>query len=233
MNYIEKKVEKCLDIVKNGFEKMSNPFLSFSGGKDSTLILWLVRKIQPDIKVIFMDTCDHVPDIYSYVTDICEKWQLNFYQFEHDKHKMCSYEEYLSLSMTKLEKMAIKDPMNSVAREFGYDGCFWGIRKDESRGRDWLIKKYGSLFFSKTDELWRCSPIAHISMQELWLIIDEYEIPYSPQYDNNLIFKREQIRSMRWKSKKTLTKGSMIHLKKYYPAYFNKMRELINVTEYV
>ena len=232
-NYMTKKIDGCLAIIDEGLQTMKTPYLSFSGGKDSTLLLWLVLKVAPDIKVVFMNPNDHLPDIYDFTYQLVDAWQLNFFELPHVKYDGLTYEEYLGLSNEKLERMAIKDPMNNYARSHGHDGNFWGIRADESKGRQWMIKKYGPLFFSKRDQLWRCSPIAHVSLQDLWDIIDAYNIPYCNLYDKNLIFSRNELRSTGWKSKKKLTQGGLVHLKKYYPEYFQKMRDYVNVTTYV
>lgn len=233
MSYLTRMIDKSLGIIEYGFSKMENPYLSFSGGKDSTVLLWLMMQVRPDIKVVFMNPNDHLPDIYEFTYRLVDEWKLNFYELPHNKYEGLTYEEYLELPKAKLEQLAIKDPMNKFAVENNHDGNFWGLRADESKGRTWMVKAYGPLFFSKRDSLWRCTPLAYISNQDIWDLIDMNEIPYCPMYDKNLIFRREEMRSTGWKSKKKLTQGGLTHLKKYYPEYYNKMRDYINVTQYV
>lgn len=41
--------------------------VSFSGGKDSTVLYWLARKLFPDIKAVFCNTGNEYPDIVKFV----------------------------------------------------------------------------------------------------------------------------------------------------------------------
>jgi len=47
-----------------------NVYVSFSGGKDSTVLLDLVRKIYPNVKAVFMDTGLEFPEIRDFVKTI-------------------------------------------------------------------------------------------------------------------------------------------------------------------
>ena len=42
-------------------------FVSFSGGKDSTVLLKLVRELYPDVKAVFCDTGLEYPEIKQHV----------------------------------------------------------------------------------------------------------------------------------------------------------------------
>lgn len=44
-----------------------NVAVSFSGGKDSTVLLYIVREMYPDIKAVFCDTGLEYPEIREYV----------------------------------------------------------------------------------------------------------------------------------------------------------------------
>ena len=47
-------------------------YVSFSGGKDSTVLYWLARKIYPDIKAVFCNTGNEYPDIVRFVNQMKE-----------------------------------------------------------------------------------------------------------------------------------------------------------------
>ncbi len=47
-----------------------NVYLSFSGGRDSTFLLWLVREIYPEVKAVFVDTGLEFPEIRAFVRTI-------------------------------------------------------------------------------------------------------------------------------------------------------------------
>ena len=47
-----------------------NVYVSFSGGKDSTVLLHLVRSIYPDVEAVFVDTGLEYPEIKQFVKSI-------------------------------------------------------------------------------------------------------------------------------------------------------------------
>lgn len=48
----------------------NNCYISFSGGKDSTVLLHLVRKLYPEIEAVFVDTGLEYPEIKQFVKSI-------------------------------------------------------------------------------------------------------------------------------------------------------------------
>ena len=53
--------------IKGILEQHNNPVVAFSGGKDSTVVLDLVRKIDPGVVGVFCDTGIEYPSTYRYV----------------------------------------------------------------------------------------------------------------------------------------------------------------------
>lgn len=63
-----KKIEDAKDVIRKYYEKNNgNLFVSFSGGKDSTVLLHLARSIYPDILGVFSNTTNEDKDIIKYV----------------------------------------------------------------------------------------------------------------------------------------------------------------------
>lgn len=67
MNIIE-KIDKAKQIIINSYNKNNgNVFVSFSGGKDSTVLLHITRTIYPDIKAVYSNTTNVDLDVVKYV----------------------------------------------------------------------------------------------------------------------------------------------------------------------
>lgn len=68
---LDSKITMSLQRIKEWYEfYKGNVFVSFSGGKDSTCLLYLVRSIYPDVKAVFVDTGLEYPEIRDYVKSI-------------------------------------------------------------------------------------------------------------------------------------------------------------------
>lgn len=61
-------------------------YVSFSGGKDSTVLLDIVRKIYPDVPAVFVDTGLEYPEIREFVKTMPNVIWLH--PIKYDKHKM-------------------------------------------------------------------------------------------------------------------------------------------------
>ena len=65
------KVAYSLDVISQALAHFDDKmYVSFSGGKDSTVLLDLVRKIKPDIKAVFCDTGLEYPEIKKFVRTV-------------------------------------------------------------------------------------------------------------------------------------------------------------------
>jgi 3'-phosphoadenosine 5'-phosphosulfate sulfotransferase (PAPS reductase)/FAD synthetase len=68
---LEIKIIKTQQRIKEWYEKHDGKvYISFSGGKDSTVLLDIVRKIYPDIEAVFIDTGLEYPEIKEFVKTI-------------------------------------------------------------------------------------------------------------------------------------------------------------------
>lgn len=62
IKYTQRRIEEWIN-----FFGSTGCYISFSGGKDSTVLLDLVRKIEPDIEAVFIDTGLEYPEIKNFV----------------------------------------------------------------------------------------------------------------------------------------------------------------------
>ncbi len=68
---LEKKIEVTLDLISEWYQYYDGKvFVSFSGGKDSTVLLDLVRRVCADIPAVFVDTGVEYPEIRDFVKTV-------------------------------------------------------------------------------------------------------------------------------------------------------------------
>lgn len=65
---LSEKIDHSLGVIDLFLSRLDNKcYVSFSGGKDSTVLLDLCRLIRPDIKAVFCNTGNEYPDIIRFV----------------------------------------------------------------------------------------------------------------------------------------------------------------------
>lgn len=81
---LEEKIAKSKEAVKEAFSKFSNENLAitWTGGKDSTLTLWIIRQVcgEDSIavpKVMTIDEGDSFPEIQAFLKKYSKEWKLD------------------------------------------------------------------------------------------------------------------------------------------------------------
>lgn len=65
---LESKIEMSLRRIKEWYsENQGAVYVAFSGGKDSTVLLHLVRSLYPEVPAVFVDTGLEYPEIREFV----------------------------------------------------------------------------------------------------------------------------------------------------------------------
>jgi 3'-phosphoadenosine 5'-phosphosulfate sulfotransferase (PAPS reductase)/FAD synthetase len=67
---LSQKIDHSLYIIDSALSYCNNnAYVSFSGGKDSTVLLSLVKLIKPNIKIVFFNTTNEFPEIYKFIKE--------------------------------------------------------------------------------------------------------------------------------------------------------------------
>ncbi|MBU8820380.1 phosphoadenosine phosphosulfate reductase family protein [Mycolicibacterium goodii] len=123
-------------------------FVSWSGGKDSTVVVDLARQVDPHVPVVFFDSGLQFPETLSYIEELAEVWRLNM-------HVIAAEPDLLTLLIAgggfdhdapdrrlkgHLAEIMISGPAAEAHNRFGR-GSLWGVRAEESPGRRTLYRR--------------------------------------------------------------------------------------------
>lgn len=122
-------------------------FVSWSGGKDSTVVVDLARQVDPHIPVVVFDSGLFFPETWHYLEDLADRWNLNF-------HTVNAEPDLLTLLIAgggfdhnapdrrlpvQLADLMIAAPAALAHERFG-SGSLWGVRAEESHDRALLYR---------------------------------------------------------------------------------------------
>lgn len=147
---------KSIFILREAYRRFRNPALLWSGGKDSTTLLWLCRKSfygRVPFKVLHIDTGYKFREIYAFRDEYKSRWGLDLVVWrntELDGEKTVPENSRLDCCNAR-KTITLKQ---AVARH-GFDALIVGIRWDEHgiRGKE--------RFFSPRDRQSRWNPVGN------------------------------------------------------------------------
>jgi phosphoadenosine phosphosulfate reductase len=176
---LEKKIQKSLDLIAEiennyGQEKVG---LAWTGGKDSTTLLSLVRAFfqgKIPYRVINIDTSVKFPEIYHFRDNLARAWGFDLIILRHpDAKKIISTASTHAECCTLLKTNVLQDGL----RKFGIKLLVTAIRWDEHSERS------EELYFSDQGDHVRAHPILHFMEKDIWQYIRDNKIPYCELYD--------------------------------------------------
>ncbi|USZ69001.1 phosphoadenosine phosphosulfate reductase family protein [Halorussus salilacus] len=79
---MEHKIEKAIEVTRQGLEEYENPAVMWTGGKDSTLTLYFIKEVAEKYgyenpTAVFIDHFQHFDEIHDFVEKWADEWDLD------------------------------------------------------------------------------------------------------------------------------------------------------------
>ncbi len=110
-----------------------------------------------------------------------------------------------------------------------------GLRAEESKRREWQIKKCGRLF-KRNNGKWQCYPLADWKTHHIWQYIREHNLDYNKAYDvmSRIGVPLERQRIAEFEIDSVMGFGTLAILQRGWPDLFNRYQAIKpNVRNYV
>jgi len=177
---LKSKILFSTEIIKEARNRYGDKIgIAFTGGKDSTVLLDLVRRANNGIvpfKIITVDTSCEFPEIVEFMNKLKKDWNFDL--------KVYSNKEALKTIAIAADRQVCCNllktvPLKNAIKELGLKGLMTGIRKDEQESRA------GEIYFSKREHPhhYRIHPILHFTENDIWDYIKLYNLPYCSLYE--------------------------------------------------
>ena len=176
---LEEKEKESRKLLKEAIEKfgMEKVAVAWSGGKDSTTVLHLIRQEfkKVIIPVVFIDTSVKFKEIYSFRDKIAKEWNLNLIIVRNEKAL-----KTIKIAQNKEECCYLLKtiPLREAITSHGWQALITAVRWDEQEARK------NETYFSRreTPPHTRIHPILHFRELDIWAYIRKYNIPYCELY---------------------------------------------------
>jgi len=179
---LTKKVIQAQEIIKKAFDEYDkNLVVAWTGGKDSTVVLHLVKSCfnnKVPFRVMFNDSTMEFEEVYDFIEQLTNEWQLQLLVVEHLKRDLKKFYSTQDLRQKKelLSVMKI-NAINYALKKYGLKTLLVGIRWDEH------IARSKEEYFSPRQNHTRIHPILHFTEKDIWEYIKKRNVPYLSLYD--------------------------------------------------
>lgn len=189
--YIDSGIaEKFANLSKNVIEHVinqfgaENGFLTFSGGKDSTVLLDLALKADPRILVVTIDTGYEYDETKKFVNSVVKERKLNHVWITPTSEEVKKVDEEFGSTLVKGGQYKCckqKEPaMTRFLRENNFKFWVTGLRASETPFR----KNLGFFQFGKPRKV---NPIIMWDEDDVWSYIRNHNVQYNPLYDKGYL----------------------------------------------
>lgn len=161
-------VNKTSGFIRWALERVENPYVACSFGKDSAVMLHLCLKHRPDIPVRFASHPEtRILDNYDEVISLWVEKGINYQEI------------YCDGGLVKV-KNAQRNALDALNEK--WDSFFVGIRMQESFGRRVSLKKHGIFHKLKSTGRIKISPMADWTEKEISVYILANNLPVLNKY---------------------------------------------------
>lgn len=201
IDHLRELENKSIYIIREAYKKFNKLGMLWSIGKDSTTMLWLVKKAffgKVPFPLIYIDTGKHFQKMYDFRDECVKKWNLDLIisqNEEADKQDIGPKDKLKCCGMRKTQ--ALKDTI----AEHQFEALFLGIRRDEHgirakertfspRNKDfkWDYKNQAPELWDQyksqkeTEQHLRVHPILHWTEVDIWKYTKLEGLPVNPLY---------------------------------------------------
>jgi phosphoadenosine phosphosulfate reductase len=176
---LETKVAKSKEILKEALRRFGNQMaLAWTGGKDSTTMLHLLRELgggEVPVPVLNIDTGAKFKEIYEFRDRLARDWRLDLIVARNDEAlKTLTIAADREECCTRLKTEVIAETI----RTYGWQALITGMRWDEQPER--LKEEYFA--WRSNPEHMRVHPILHFTELDIWQYINTRGVPYCSLY---------------------------------------------------
>lgn len=175
------RVKYSKQIIEKAYEKFNKPYLAYSGGKDSVVMLHLALQIDPDIPIW---NWDHGP--YLMPREYQKEIINNAYKIGVNKEQLhIRTTKQLNTPDARWDYMrwyrGFFGNLHPLIKNEGWDVALIGLRMEESSARKIKAKKPFNFTVDKFCP--QCYPVHTWTWEDVWAYTISNKLPYLQHYE--------------------------------------------------
>jgi phosphoadenosine phosphosulfate reductase len=176
---LTEKVDRGKAILAEALERFPGKVaLAWTGGKDSTTTLHLLRELGGGVvpvPVLNIDTSVKFKEIYEFRDRLAASWQLDL---RVEKNEAAIKTITIAADKEECCRLLKVEVICQALQKYGWEALITGLRRDEHPDRS------GEPYFSEIKDPMhvRVNPIVHFSERDIWEYIRTNQVPFCDLY---------------------------------------------------
>lgn len=237
LNSYKQHIKKAKETITSALPQAKKWIMSFSGGKDSIVMLDLAVKsgFNGELLYFYYSEFENPQENEDLVKYYAEKYnlKLNVLNVLSCKDAWDKLGYFFCTPSTQEEKEIAKSidkdyraKSTQFCKDNGFDGLFMGIRKDESNLRKMSLSQTGDTYFAKCRNMITCCPNANFTDDDVWSYIFTNDLKYLSVYDNPYFDRRRTRNELVFMSaRRAVNHGLLTNYNLLYPEIISDLKE--------
>jgi len=172
----DSRVPAAAKVIAESLSDARRPCITCSFQAEDMVVLHMLRQVQPDIPVLFLDTVHHFAQTYAYRDELATSWNLNLVNLRAAEPKP-------GLWQTSTDDCCARNKVGPLFSALdSYDVWFTGLRRQQSPSRANLAE-VEPFRLPSGRSLSKVSPLATWTTKDVWMYAQAHQIPLLPLYD--------------------------------------------------
>jgi 3'-phosphoadenosine 5'-phosphosulfate sulfotransferase (PAPS reductase)/FAD synthetase len=217
------KLRQAREAVSKARSKSPSWYVAFSGGKDSTCVLSLVRSVMPDAPAVTSVRQWDLPETDALLAETPNLRRVTYEGFNNNEAWVARWDSNDQARLRHPGIQFLDTREEIVARGSTEEGVFLGLRADEAAYRRRHLNSQGTLFHCAKTGKWHSNPIAWWTVLDVWAYLLVNSIAYNRAYDvmERIGLPLEDQRIGPFDA--ALGAGALAIIKRGWPEHFNRI----------
>ena len=175
------KVQRAQRVITKAVRRFptSSIAVAWTGGKDSTVLLHLIRTFyhgRVPFPVFFNDSTMEFKEVYRFINRLEKVWGLKVFRVKHLDSDLATFSSLSPTNQVEFSRIMKINAISWALDTYHWKAFMVAIRHDEHPARS------KETYFSKRSTHFRIHPILHFTESDIWSYIKVNKVPYVSLY---------------------------------------------------
>ena len=177
MSTVADLTAQAADLIAEELKDAKTPAITSSFQAECVVLTDLLRRVRPDIPVLFLETFHHFAQTLKYRDEMAARYSLNLTNLKAPEPKIGLWQTEGTEACCARHKVG---PLFSALEN--YDVWFTALRRDQSPSRA-NLKEVEPFKLPSGNSIRKVAPLAAWTARDVWRYAKDHEIPLLPLYE--------------------------------------------------